>query len=1148
MFKRSTVSILLVWAWALGMSSAPAAAETAGPGWELTARTYPTNLAPGGRGTIAIEVFDVGASASHGTVTVTDVLPPGVLAREAGELHKVRKPQAPVIRNEMWDCTGNGPGPAPGVQGATTVTCTNDPVGLPAIAGGGTSPNTAGPNLQPMVGISVEVPPGTTEGIRTGSEANHVTIVGGGAPTPARTVDPVTISAQPAKFGFTGWDAWFSNADGTLDTQAGSHPYMATFSFDLSTVVGESEELTAASEMRNIEVLLPPGFVGDPDAVPQCTRQQFDGHECPDSSQVGTVTAALASLGDLDFRLFNIVPPPGAPADFAFTIEGVDAHLISTVRSGGDYGITTHVDNNIQNGVIGAITTLWGFPEEASHDIWRGAEAGGCTTEQTEHTGDENPCLKFEDPILKPFLTLPTACSQTGEPAPEATIRATSWDTSIAPAEAHLQLHDANDVPTGFTGCESLPFAPLITIAPDTAKADTPAGLTVEVKPPVGGLQELGGLAASDIQNTTVTLPEGLVVNPGQAAGLQACSRAEAALEDLPDGQENNGPASCPNASKVGTVTIKSPLIEGASEKQFEGNVYILQSNPPELQLLVAASADGVNLKLVGTVHLNEQTGQLTTTFDGTPALPFTVFKLSFGGGAQAALDTPTQCGTYTTTADFDPWSSPFLADFLTNAAFTLTEGPDGPCPASPLPFAPSLTAGSTTDQAGGLTSFSLLLQSGDGQQRIEKLQFKAPQGLAGIISSVALCGEPQASRGECSAAAQIGHATVASGPGPYPLVIPQPGQPESPIYLTGPYAGAPFGLSIVTHVIAGPFNLGTIVTRAKIEVDPHTAQITVTTDPLPQVVAGVPTDLRLIDAVIDRPNFMFNPTSCDASAFAGTAWGTPPPGAGGPGSSASLGSHFQVGSCRQLAFAPKFSVSTPGRTSRADGAALDVELSYPDAAQGTQANVASVKVDLPKQLPSRLTTLRQACPAAQFAANPAGCPAAAVVGHAIVHTAVLSVPLEGPAYFVSNGGEAFPNLIMVLQGEGVAIDLVGDTFINKQGITSSTFKSTPDVPFHSFELVLPQGPYSALAANGNLCTAKLTMPTEFVGQNGAAVHRSTPISVTGCPRKKAPTRGQKLATALRKCHKQPRGSSKRATCERLARRKYGPPGKKKRK
>jgi hypothetical protein len=1099
-------------------------------------------------GTIVVDVLNVGATASHGTITVTDTLPAGVTASDAGSVVGGLSGGGVelTIGHSLWDCSGNGSGGAPRLLGATVITCTNDLNGLPEIAGGGGVPTLGtGFNKQPAIAIPVNVQPGVEEG----SEANHVTIAGGGAPTSASTEDPVTIGSTPPAFGFTSWDGWFSNADGTLDTQAGSHPYEATFSFDLASVLkrqkdqGEPRELNVAGgELRNVEVELPPGFVGDPTAVPSCTREQFEGGTCPNASEIGTIEIHSAGTGAVPvFPVYNLVAPPGVPAEFGFNFSAIKTYLDSTVRSGGDYGITTNVQNIAQKEVVGQVLTLWGFPGDRTHTIWRNGIGGGCSPEELAGQGNEPGELACKAVSIppRPFLTLPTACSL----AQSFVVRANTWGNATVKSEKLFFSHDSNDNATGFTGCEHLGFGPSITTAPDTSDSDTPTGLTVEVKPPLGGLEEVEGLSSADIQNTTVTLPEGFVINPGQAAGLQACGPTEDGLTtetEKAEGKENDGPASCPNASKVGTVTIKSPLIEGSAEKQFEGNVFVLQSNPPELKLLVAASADGVNLKLVGTVHLDEQTGRLTTTFQGTPELPFTVFKLSFSGGAQAALDTPPQCGTYETTADFTPWASPFVSDFNTTAAFAITAGPGGgPCPLSPMPFAPSMVAGSTTDQAGGFTNFSLLLQRGDGQQRIEKLQFREPAGLAGLISRVPLCPEPEASRGTCSAASHIGHAVVTSGPGPYPLVLPQPGAPELPIYLTGPYEGAPFGLSIVTPVIAGPFNLGTIITRAKIEVDPRTAQITVTTDPLPQIVDGVPTDLRSIDSVIDRPGFLFNPTNCTPAEFTGTATSA------GSIATAPLATHFGVGSCQSLKFKPKFSVSASGKNSKAGGASLDVKVVYPSEPQGSEANIAKVKVDLPKQLPSRLTTLQKACTAAQFGANPAGCPAASVVGHAIVHTPVLPVPLEGPAYFVSNGGEAFPNLIMVLQGYGVTVDLVGDTFINKAGITSSTFKATPDVPFSTFELKLPQGPNSALATNVpasaqySLCGQKLTMPTELVAQNGAVIDQSTPVGISGCAKKKSLTRAQKLAAALKVCHKQ--HGHKRAVCERRARKRYGP-------
>ncbi len=663
--------------------------------------------------------------------------------------------------------------------------------------------------------------------------------------------------------------------------------------------------------------------------------------------------------------------------------------------------------------------------------------------------------------------------------------------------------------PVGFTGCEDLSMEPSLSTSPDTTFADTPAGLTADVKIPQESLTLPEGLVASTLKNTTVTLPEGVVINPGQAAGLVACQAAEADVH-------SEGPSSCPSASKVGTVHIRTPLLEGELESELEGDVYVLQSNPPNLQLLLAASADGIYLKLVGNVHLNEATGQLTTTFSETPELPFTDLKLAFSGGAQAALATPTGCGSYTTTSDLTPWSSPFAEDLYPNSSFAISSGPDGSACASPLPFSPSLTAGATTDQAGGYTSFTLLLQRADDQQRVSTLQFKTPAGLLGMISKVPLCEEPQAAAGACSAASQIGHTVVAAGPGPYPLVVPEPGQSPAPIYLTGGYKGAPYGLSIAVPVIAGPFNLGTVVVRARIEVDPHTAQLTVTTDPLPSVLDGIPTDLRTINAVIDREGFMFNPTNCSSQAFAGTAKST-------EGTVAPISSHFQVGSCQSLKFAPDFTVSTAGKTSKKDGASLEAKIVYPTGALGdnqasSQANIAAVKVDLPKQLPSRLTTLQKACVAKVFEANPAGCPKESVVGYATAVSPVLPVPLRGPAYFVSHGGEAFPSLIVVLQGYGVTVDLVGATFISRAGVTSSTFKQVPDVPISSFDLTLPEGPFSALAANVpakakySLCGQTLDMPTAFKGQNGAEIRETTKIAVSGCPKAKKALKTKKKA------------------------------------
>jgi hypothetical protein len=377
------------------------------------------------------------------------------------------------------------------------------------------------------------------------------------------------------------------------------------------------------------------------------------------------------------------------------------------------------------------------------------------------------------------------------------------------------------------------------------------------------------------------------------------------------------------------------------------------------------------------------------------------------------------------------------------------------------------------------------------------RIQVKTPPGLLGTLANVTLCGEPQAQQGACGPESLIGHTTVAVGTGSNPFYV------IGTVYLTGSYNGAPYGLSFVVPAVAGPLNLGVVVVRAAVNVDPHTAALTVTSEPLPQILQGVPLHIRAVNVTLDRERFIFNPTSCNPMSI--QAEMTSALGLG-----SQVATHFQATNCAALSFHPQFGVTVSGHTSRAGGASLDARLVEANvggqpvlATNGGQANIARVKVELPKALPSRLTTLQKACTAQTFEANPASCPPASLVGYAKATTPLLPVTLTGPAYFVSHGGEAFPSLIIVLEGYGVRVDIVGSTFISKKGITSSTFGAVPDVPVSSFELYLPEGPYSALAANGNLCKQALKMPTEMVAQNGTVIHQDTSIGVTGCGKAK---------------------------------------------
>jgi hypothetical protein len=504
-------------------------------------------------------------------------------------------------------------------------------------------------------------------------------------------------------------------------------------------------------------------------------------------------------------------------------------------------------------------------------------------------------------------------------------------------------------------------------------------------------------------------------------------------------------------------------------------------------------------------VSVNPLTGQITTSLRENPQVPFSAVRLHFNGGPRAALANPQVCGVATTTGDFSAWSSPATLDSEVFSPFTADwDGAGGACPAT-LPLTPSLIAETTNPSAGAFSPFIFTLSRSDRQQYLSRLSVTTPVGLLGMLSSVPLCGEPQAQQGTCPEASRIGTTNVAAGPGSHPLWV------SGRVYLTTGYNGAPFGLSIVVPADTGPFHLGNVVVRSAITADKDTSALTITSDPLPQIIDGVPLRVQTVNVTVDRPGFMFNPTNCAAKQILTTI-------AGAQGALAHLSTPFVAAGCRSLPFSPRFVVSSSASTSKKNGASLDVKVLYNPG----QANIRSVSVKLPKQLPSRLTTIQQACLATTFAANPATCPAGSLIGIAKARTPVLPVQLEGPAYLVSHGGAAFPDVVVVLQGEGVRIDLTGNVNIAK-GITSSTFANAPDAPITSFELKLPEGPHSALATNlpakahGNLCGVKLIMPTTLTGQNGVRIKQNTRISVSGCPKVKS--RARKAAARVRSGH-----------------------------
>ncbi|MGC2372470.1 MAG: hypothetical protein WA484_01225 [Solirubrobacteraceae bacterium] len=556
-----------------------------------------------------------------------------------------------------------------------------------------------------------------------------------------------------------------------------------------------------------------------------------------------------------------------------------------------------------------------------------------------------------------------------------------------------------------------------------------------------------------------------------------------------------------------GNLYLAVPDDRGASvpdaENQFNSllAIYIVAKEP----------GTGVILKAPGEVHPDPVTGQLTTTFDELPQAPFTSFTLSFREGQTAPLSTPPSCGVFTALEQFTPWSEPeTIIDG--SSSFDVTSGVGGgACPSGGVPpFKPQVVAGTLDPTAGAYSPFYTRITRSDGEQEITGFSTLLSPGLLGNLTGIPFCsdaaieaartrsGTQETQEPSCPAASKLGHTLVGAGVGG--TLVYAPGS----VYLAGPYHGSALSVVAITSATVGPFDLGTVVVRFALRIDPHTSQADIDakgSDPIPHIIDGIPAHVRDIRVYIDRPAFTLNPTNCNPMALAMTVTGS---GANFASSSddvpVNVTDPFQVANCSALGFKPQLKASTSGHTSRVTGASLTVKLTYPT---GPQANIHSVKVDLPKQLPARLTTLQKACPDYVFNNNPAGCPPASVVGSAHATTPILPVALNGPAYFVSHGGAAFPELVIVLQGYGITVYLQGATFISKAGITSSTFKSIPDVPVGSFELTLPQGHYSALAANGNLCNTTLRMPTAYTAQNGVSIHTTTPINVTGCAKHK---------------------------------------------
>jgi hypothetical protein len=1102
------------------------------PWWHVASNMRPSTLKRGGDGTLVVQALNVGDGATSGPITVTDTLPVGVTVRQVSP-EGTPEPEVSFVggasdgglgSEEEGRFHGSGLGPeeelgffhACSEPAPREVRCMFEEFysGFKV-------------TLRPYEFLELGIGVRAEEGASVSGGEGEVEVTGGTAPI-AQAKQPLAVSDTPPAFGVEEFSFVPEAEGGGVDTQAGSHPFQLTVGLGVNQ---NTDPLTPPALTRSLQFKLPTGFVGNTTAVPQCSEVDFSklaggaANLCPENTVIGVASftfdePVFGGEQTVSVPLFNLVPARGEPARFGFEYVGVPVKIDTSVRTGSDYGVTTTVSNitqlaNFQSEVV----TFWGVPGESSHDSARG---WGCLDGGLFDTSQE-PCTALGESNPKPFLTLPTSCASPWV----AKLEGQSWPTKADPAGlsfpaspvSEYSLKDGFGRPVGITGCNQLPFAPSVEVSPDVQEASTASGVSVHVRVPQEVSENAVGLASSSVKDIVVALPEGMGLNPAGADGLEACGEAEVGYlpgesappadlhftPTLPEPLES-GVNFCPDASKIATVKIKTPLLPN----QVEGAVYLAAQNQNPFGSLVAIyiiaqdPVSGFVAKLPGEVSLDSRTGRIVTRFLNSPQLPFEDAELHFFGGDRAPLGTPALCGSYTTDAEFTPWSAERGEQpHQVASTFDIMSGPNGgPCQA-PSPFDPTLTAGTSSVQAGGFSPFVTTFSRPDGDQDLQGVQLHMPPGLLGIVSSVTPCAEAQANAGTCTTASLIGHTVVSVGLGSNPYSV-----TGGTVFLTGPYEGAPYGLSIVNPAKAGPFDLGNVVVRAKIEVDPLTSNLTVTTDPsgphsIPHILDGIPLQIQHVNVSVDRPGFIFNPTSCEKTQVGGSLTSD-------RGASSALSVPFQVTNCATLAFKPKLTVKTSGKTSRKNGTSLAIRIAYPKHPIGSEAWFKSAKFDFPKQLPARLTTLQKACPQATFDANPAGCPPGSRVGTAIVHTQVLPQALTGVVYFVSYGGAKFPEAVIVLQGDNVTVDLHAETFISKTGVTSATLRNIPGVPFEDVEVVLPSGPNSEFAANGNLCAKNPKMSTAFTAQNALAIHQTTTLQVTNCPKHKSAAKRRK--------------------------------------
>jgi hypothetical protein len=907
-----------------------------------------------------------------------------------------------------------------------------------------------------------------------------------------------------ADFGFVpgSLSAVAKNKDGTVTSQASSHPYEYTVGFRLKA---DAEGNTEGGELRDVIADLPPGLIGNPLAVPRCPRQDFEGGSphCSPNTQVGILRAVIPGLGQVFGPIYNMVAPPGVAAQFGFSAVGNNALQSASVRSEDGYGVEVGTfDIPLETSAVEE--TIWGVPAEPGHDDERGKTAA-------EHNG---PPVSSDAPRL-PFLTMSANCD-----APlQITVKA---DSKLAPGvfaeESALSL-DGGGNPAPLAGCDSVPFQPKVSATPTTHLTSNPSGLDFELKLPNQGLLSPGGIAETEPKKTVVTLPQGVTVNPSLAEGISVCTEAQYKAEQI----DSAPGAGCPQASKLGSLVAKSPLIE----EPIEGSMYLAApyENPfgtlTALYLVARAPERGVIVKQAGKVDLDPQTGQITTTFEGLPPIPYSSFKLHFREGARAPLATPQACGEYQTVSELTPFSSD--QPLVLHSNMTIDRGPEGgSCPGGGLPpFRPGLIAGALNNAAGRFSAFNVRLFRSDAEQEINRFSIKLPPGIVAKLAGIPFCpdsaieaakartgihgGQEEIDNPSCPAESKIGRTLAGAGVGQ--ALAYAPGR----LYLAGPYHGSAISLVAITAAKVGPFDLGTVVIRQAFKVDPETGEVFIDatgSDPIPHIIEGVPTHLRDIRAYTDRPEFVLNPTDCTRTSTASTLLGSGLDFASeADDAPVTVSTPFQAADCAALPFKPRFGLKLIGKTNRGAHPALRATLKMNGFGE---AGVGRAQVTLPGSEFIENEHFETICTRVQFKeGNRPGeqCPAGSIYGHARAITPILSEPLEGPVFLRSSEHE-LPDVVVALHnGE---IDVVLDGRVDSvKGRLRTTFEGVPDAPVSSFTVNLAGGKKGLFVNQESLCARAHRALASFTGQNGRQRNLAPKVGVR-CSKGRKGARGHR--------------------------------------